>query len=923
MNDASLRARMRGLAAFLALIILVLGSPAALVAWGRLDATTLLRPSGWLTPDDGTILLGIATVVGWLAWAVFTVCVVSEIVGLATSQRRHIKLPGLGTVQSIAAGLLVASLTVLSPLTRSAAPPAPVPIVATAAAAPQPTDEVQASAEVEPAPDEDVMTVTVGPHDDLWAIAETWYGDGTSWRRIAAANPGIDVDHLAVGQELALPGATMTIPNGHTGAGHPLDADQLDRLTPSVDDHDVRTVTVQEGDTLSGLARTWLGDAASWPSLWHLNAGIVTDPDHIEPGWELVVPAPEPEQATSTSVADMDEAAMTEPEKALPGHDDEASGADIAQSALQPDAPPSDVPTPRPEEAVAAAGVGQDPAEILRTGLAGLSLFLAGGVAGTIAARRQQQLFTRPLGRRIPTVSGPPRRAKRMLDTAANPGDEATSRGDDAVGTDPVSADTLTPTTVVLGTTDPHTPVVLDLADTGGLLGIDATAELASAVVASISLSLVAAPWSGGIDIVAVGDDLAWLSRAGSDDVQCADAEEIVEGLADHPDGPSSQHPSITRVVLSSQPLDLPNPSSVVEAGIVVVMPNTCGRRVIVTGPDHAELDGQAFTPQIVTAPMRRAVVELLETTARTDTEPAPWWEPRRGEETSSPPTMVAKTCAVLPPSDAHTTVEEEHVLTPTALSDVAQLPVPVGAVSSPVLRLLGPVDLVGARGNPPTKARRQCLEYCAWLLCHPGARSVQMADALMVAEPTRRSNVSRLRRWLGADDNGRAYLPEGYDGSLRLADVVSSDWERLELLVAGGVSTAPLANLVSAMDLVRGAPLADAAPGQWHWAEEWRIDMIQMIRDIGVEVARRAMENSDFELASRALARATVVCPEDEVLLVARIKLADELDDRGEVERLVYVLSRQARRLGVDLSEETISVLQEVMEGHVRARVV
>ena len=55
----------------------------------------------------------------------------------------------------------------------------------------------------------------------------------------------------------------------------------------------------------------------------------------------------------------------------------------------------------------------------------------------------------------------------------------------------------------------------------------------------------------------------------------------------------------------------------------------------------------------------------------------------------------------------------------------------------------------------------------------------------------------------------------------------------------------------------------------------------------------------------------------------MARIKLADELDDRGEVERLVYVLSRQARRLGVDLSEDTITVLQEVMEGRARARVV
>ena len=116
---------------------------------------------------------------------------------------------------------------------------------------------------------------------------------------------------------------------------------------------------------------------------------------------------------------------------------------------------------------------------------------------------------------------------------------------------------------------------------------------------------------------------------------------------------------------------------------------------------------------------------------------------------------------------------------------------------------------------------------------------------------------------------------------------------------------------------------MADAAPGQWHWAEEWRIDMIQMVRDIGVEVARRAMEIRDVELASRALARATVACPQDAVSPGRRIDLADELDDRGEVERLVYVLSRQARRLGVDLSDETVTVLQEVMEGHARARVV
>ena len=920
MKISPVRARIHGALAMVALLLLVVGSPAALVAWGHLDATTVLSPAGWLAPDDGSIFLTVVTVIGWAAWTVFCVCVVAEAVGMATSQRHHVKLPGLGAIQGIAAGLLVASLTVLSPLTRSAVPPAPVSLVATAAAAPQPAPEAQMDSDS--GHDEDVMTVTVGPHDDLWTLAETWYGDGTSWRRIVAANPDVDVDHLVVGQRLALPGATVTVPAGHTGAGRPIDTEQLNQIAPPSEMSKIRTITVEQGDTLSGIAQTQLGDASSWPAIWHLNEGIIADPDHIEPGWELVLPdSPTVDKRASdqhtneqggkwekSTPAETPTTESTPPVLPEGGGD---STATVNETKVEPHTAAG------ADQAVSMAEVGQSPAEILRTALAGLSLFLAGGVAGTVTTRRRQQLFTRPLGRRIPPVSGEPRRAKRVLDAAADQLDESASSRDTA-------ALAMTPTTVVLGTCDPQTPVVVDLADVGGVLAVNAARDLATAMVASISLSLVAAPWSGGIDIVAVGEDLAWLAHTGSDDVQLADEDEVVEGLAGLSNEASEYPATITRVVLSLSPLNLPSPASLAAAGIVIVMPGVGGQKITVTDCDHAEFHGQSFTPQIVTSPMRRAVVELLETTARSDTEPAPWWEPRRGdEEGSDPPPVMDKPCAVLPPSDAHLTVEEETVLTSTMTSDVAHLPATGGQVPSPILRLLGPVDLLGARGNPPTKARRQCLEYCAWLLCHPGARSVQMADALMVAEPTRRSNVSRLRRWLGTDDAGRAYLPEGYDGSLRLADAVTSDWERLELLVSGGVSTAPLANLVSALDLVRGAPLADAAPGQWHWAEEWRIDMIQMVRDIGVEVARRAMEIRDVELASRALARATVACPEDEVLLVARIKLADELDDRGEVERLVYVLSRQARRLGVDLSEETITVLQEVMEGHARARVV
>lgn len=241
----------------------------------------------------------------------------------------------------------------------------------------------------------------------------------------------------------------------------------------------------------------------------------------------------------------------------------------------------------------------------------------------------------------------------------------------------------------------------------------------------------------------------------------------------------------------------------------------------------------------------------------------------------------------------------------------------------SPVLRLLGPVDLVGARGQIPSKARRQCLEYAAWILAHPGARSTQMSDSLLVAETTRRSNLSRLRRWLGNDDSGEPYLADAYDGRLRLCDEITTDWEHLEVLIAAGVARATDAALAGALDLVRGAPLADAAPGQWLWAEEWRLEMVQTIRDIGAELARRRMAEGDLDGARRAVNRALSACPQDEVLLTTQIRIAHLADDRCETERLVYLLARQARRIGVDLSDETVTVLQEVMEGRPRTRVV
>ena len=195
------------------------------------------------------------------------------------------------------------------------------------------------------------------------------------------------------------------------------------------------------------------------------------------------------------------------------------------------------------------------------------------------------------------------------------------------------------------------------------------------------------------------------------------------------------------------------------------------------------------------------------------------------------------------------------------------------------------------------------------------------MVAALAVAEGTRRSNMSRLRSWLGTSPVGDAYLPDAYTGRITLHPAISSDWQRLQILTSTGVNRASDDGLQAALELVRGAPLADAAPGQWHWAEELRTDMISCVRDIGARVADRALLAGDLELARWAAARALLAAPGDELLLAARIRTEHAAGKRGRDRAPRAPVGGAGRTLGVDLDPETVTLLQRVMEGQVRAR--
>jgi hypothetical protein len=150
----------------------------------------------------------------------------------------------------------------------------------------------------------------------------------------------------------------------------------------------------------------------------------------------------------------------------------------------------------------------------------------------------------------------------------------------------------------------------------------------------------------------------------------------------------------------------------------------------------------------------------------------------------------------------------------------------------------------------------------------------------------------------------------------------VSSDWEHVQLLLVGGVARVPQAHLCDVLRLVRGVPLADATPGQWGWAEDWRLEMVSVVCDVGVTLCRQALGLGDVGLARWAVTRALMAVPGDVGLLAARIETEHVAGNRLEVKRLVIQITRQARILGRDLPEEIIAIIHKTLEdGHLDIR--
>jgi DNA-binding SARP family transcriptional activator len=258
----------------------------------------------------------------------------------------------------------------------------------------------------------------------------------------------------------------------------------------------------------------------------------------------------------------------------------------------------------------------------------------------------------------------------------------------------------------------------------------------------------------------------------------------------------------------------------------------------------------------------------------------------------------------------------------------LAALNTPPDPPSAPQVRVLGPVDIVGALGKVESNRRNGLTEIAAWLVLHPGKSRRELDEAIWpgqrVRADTRNANISKLRTWLGrdpllsADDPHAAYLPPIRDGVYAFGDQVTSDWSQFQELYRQGMHRSGAeadTALAHALALVRGRPFSDIDQSKYTWAEYDIQEMISAIVDVAHELATRRLAVQDYRAALAAASKGVTCDQQAELLHRDLFAIYSETGDRQGLERTAHQLSRIATETGCDSAPETVALINTLME--------
>ncbi len=921
---ARLAAGLAGLAGLLALLV---GVPVALwvfVGWPLPDhlpsAAELVQAVREL-PVTGTGLLKTLAVVCWIAWAQLAAATLAE----TTAQLRAAPTPRLplvpGASQAVAARLVGAvALLTLPPAPRTAAAlplAGPAPAAAHQTLAAQPADTV-----LEP---DTALTVTAP----------------TPAQTVAAADPATEP----------------------------------------------KTYLVAPRDDLWTIAETCLGDPYRWREVYDTNRGrpqadgeTLTDPDHIQPGWTLLLPA----DATLPSAAPAD-AAPPAPTDQTPPESEPAAQPDDppspADTTAQPGRPRADNPTvelPPPTQPAAPRAQGQvegnptapadehppaapaggirteaaepaapagmrsaeeadrDPAgPVVRLPEGGLiTLSVATAVSACLAAarllaRRRSPLRTPAAGldRRDPLAGAAARAARR-----------AAPEADQTAALHP--SGTPRPAVLAAGIRDGQ-PVTIDPAAGPIRLAGPAPAVDAAARGLLVAYLSVAHPLDATVTIAgtALADRLlgdsdpfpglttaATLSQA----LAAAEVELLTRIRLLDLDGHTDRAALLAADTRETMPLLLlvidHDPASRQRLDTLL----SIGRRVGITALLLGDPTADATTIDqagVVADPGARYHLAAATLTTLSAGEAADLLgvvAAARATSTHAPPLDTSTDADDDPVRDED--LSDEHTAIPDDLAAFA-VPAATGDTDPPIqVTLLGAPRIDGPAGELRTGLRGKARELLAYLLLHPEGVTVDTArDVLWPdADPDRidgiwRTTLSNLQTTLRRHAGlDPAARPIDRTGH-RLRpnpDLIDADLWRLQTALAVARTDDP-GTAAAALQQAVDLYRGDLCDGEhYEWAEPAREDLRRRVVDAASRLARHRHTAGDLDAAADALDRAAAIDPYNEPLHQQLMRLHAQ---RGHPEAVTATYQRLTGRLAeLDLDPDpSTEQLHRELLGH------
>ncbi|MFF1360996.1 hypothetical protein [Streptomyces sp. NPDC058297] len=255
----------------------------------------------------------------------------------------------------------------------------------------------------------------------------------------------------------------------------------------------------------------------------------------------------------------------------------------------------------------------------------------------------------------------------------------------------------------------------------------------------------------------------------------------------------------------------------------------------------------------------------------------------------------------------------------PTSALDSPQPPAGEDAADGPLVRVLGPVNVTGARGHIDSNRRTVATELVSWLaLRTDGATRHELDEVIApgggrVENNTRNGRVREVRRWLG--DEYYPKLNEQPDRKHRLVGV-ACDWHQFQDLTtqaarAGGDEGRAM--LRRALDLVQGRPFTGIPPRRYVWAEALTQNMISAVVDVADDLAARCLAARDPQGALWASGRGLDTAREREVLWRHRFEALAQLGAHDELEAAIQQLNQYLLDADLPMERETEETIRRL----------